>query len=59
MPKKIHSRAQWALLFAKAGRGQIHGGVAKVREMAKGVDYGSLPAKVKKQRLRRKVIGRE
>lgn len=59
MPNKIHSKAQWALLFAKAGRGQIAGGVSKVKEMAQGVNYGSLPGHVRKRKIRRKVIGRE
>lgn len=62
MPRKIHSRAQWALLFAKANRGEIAGGKAKVEEMAQGVNYQNLPEHVaqaeRKRRIRRKVIGR-
>lgn len=54
MPRKIHSKAQWGLLFAKAGRGEIHGGIEKVKEMARGVRYGSLPDY--KRRVRRRAI---
>jgi hypothetical protein len=56
VPGKIFSRAQWGLLFAKAKRGQIHGGIEKVKEMAEGVNYSKLPEY--KRKLRRKVIGR-
>lgn len=45
MPEKIHSRKQWAALFAKADRGEIPLGT--VKEMAVGVDYKSLPSRVK------------
>lgn len=57
MPNKIFSRAQWGLLFSKAKKGEIRGGVGKVKEMAQGVDYSSLPEY--KRKIRRKVISHD